>query len=118
MDQTNQFSSNNSAPGNTSPINNTPSTAEKPKKIGPIITILIIILIIVIVALYSLASRVSVTNTSLDTSAVIDNQMMSSASPTPVAPKDITPVTNTADDLKSLQNDLDTSISGIDTQNI
>lgn len=119
MDQTNQFTPiNNSMPTNIPPsaqIPNSFPTTEKSKKVGPIIAVLVVILVIVIVALYLLASRVSVN------SPVIDNLQANSTEQTPVAeiiPQDIAPITNTDDDINSLQADLDASIKGIDTQGI
>jgi len=102
-----------------------PNETMKPKKFGPIIAILIVILVVVIVALYLLASKVSVNVPNTDCIDGVDclpSQSLSAdntpAAPIEVAPVDVAPITNTNDDLNSLQADLDASINGIDTQTI
>jgi hypothetical protein len=144
MDQTNQFPPINTMPNSIPPMNGMPSSfpnAEKPKKFGPIIAILIVILVIVIVALYLLASSSSVrtfggaqedcvsgATDCIDFRQIIDNGGLEAGQPVPQQNVNVTggvpnngtvaPITNTADDVDSLQADLDASISGIDAQSI
>jgi predicted PurR-regulated permease PerM len=121
MDQTNQFPPINTMPNSTPPMNGMPSpfpSAEKPKKFGPIIAILLVILVIVIVALYLLASRVSVSSEIIDNTPANNMEQTIQTANTNTAPQEVAPITNTADDIDSLQADLDTSISGIDAQSI
>lgn len=121
MDQTNQFPPINTMPNSTPPVNGTPNSlpsTEKPKKFGPIIAILIVILIIVIVALYLLASRVSVTSQIIENTPANNTAQTMQTTNTEIIPQEIAPITNTADDIDSLQADLDASISGIDAQSI
>jgi hypothetical protein len=78
-------------------MNETNNVSEK--KVGPIVATLIIVLVLIIVALYLFAARV--------------NQ--------PAIPTDTTDATSTVStgdsDLDALQNDLNTSTSGLDNQN-
>lgn len=84
----------------------------KSKRVGPIIVALIIVLLLVIAALYIFASRIEqqtvpTSDTATAANTVNENQ---------ATIKMVTPVTNTADDLNSLQNDLDASMEGVDVQ--
>ena len=81
------------------------------KKVGPIIAILIIVLILVIGALYLLASKVN----QQQIPAPTDNAAVNSAAS--ATPMEVQPVTSKADDMSSLQADLDASTQGLDAQN-
>ncbi len=128
MDQTNQFPPINTMPNSTPPVNGTPNSlpsTEKPKKFGPIIAILIVILIIVIVALFLLASRVTKNNQVIEFNPeVLEKTSTLTTEPNiqdqniKIIPQEVAPITNTADDIDSLQADLDASINGIDAQSI
>lgn len=73
------------------------------KKVGPIIATLIIVLILIIGALYLFASKIS--QNTLPSEATMNTD-------TVVVPT----ITNKADDLNSLQSDLDMSTTGVDDQ--
>lgn len=118
MDQFNQTSpeqTTNTPPVNNAPVfNSTPSTGleNNHKKIGPIVTTLVIVLLLIIAGIYIFASKVNQQIVpASDTTADATNQKVSLASSTTV-----TPITNTKDDLNSLQSDLNTSTTGIDAQ--
>ncbi|MFA6601302.1 MAG: hypothetical protein WCT02_00340 [Candidatus Paceibacterota bacterium] len=107
---------------NTSPTNipNLPVSSHEHGKIGPIIATLIVIIVIVIAAIYIFASRSTVIPEITDT--VSSNQTNNvvqtpAAAPTTSAAPTIAPLTNKSDDLQSLQNDLNTSTEGVDSQN-
>ncbi|MFA6295283.1 MAG: hypothetical protein WC666_02565 [Candidatus Paceibacterota bacterium] len=108
----------NSAPAynnQPSPVTSPATNISKPKKVGPIIVALIVVLILVIVALYTFASSINKETVPVyDTSAI--NVPANENQAAVVTPEVVTPVTNTADDLQSLQNDLDASIKGVDSQ--
>jgi uncharacterized protein YpmB len=74
---------------------------KSPKKVGPIIVIFVIIVIIIALALYFFASKSNNQQTPVDNSSVAAVQ----------------PITNTSDDIQSIQNDLNNSTKGIDSQN-
>jgi len=95
MDQNNQPNMNSTQPM-TSPVMETPH-----KKSGPMIAGLAIILIIIIGALYMFAAR--------SQAPVIPTEDATTA--------EVQPVTNTSDDVSSLEADLNTSVDGIDSQN-
>jgi len=104
----------------SSPINN--SSVPKPRKFGPVIAISIIILVIIVIAIYLFASQITISsptqdniNTGANTLSAIPDQNNTTVDS---APETIEPISNNADDLNSLQKDLDSSIQGIDTQNI
>ena len=96
MDQNNQPIVNSTQPMTPPPVMETPH-----KKSGPMIAGLAIILIIIIGALYMFAAR----------------------SQAPVIPTEeetnteVQPVTSTADDVSSLEADLNVSVDGLDAQN-
>lgn len=87
--------------------NQQPTASADHKKVGPIIATLIVILIVIIAALYIFAAR-STTETlpmeATSTKSAIDAQL-------------VQPVTNKADDINSLDSDLNTSAKGLDNQN-
>jgi len=90
---------------------------QKPnKKVGPIVATLVVVVILVIVAIILFASRTnqqvipadSISNASASSTASYDQ-----ASSTAPAVK---PITNTADDVHSLQNDLNKATQGVGSQ--
>lgn len=95
MDQNNQPIANATQPM-TPPVMETPH-----KKSGPMIAGLAVILIIIIGALYMFAAR--------SQAPVIPTEENTST--------EVQSVTNTSDDVSSLEADLNTSVSGIDSQN-
>lgn len=111
---------------NIAPINNTPIYNKQtnmnpsniaPKKVGPIVTALVVVLILVIAALYLLASRIDKQTTPvIDTTSAINTPTVNESQTAAVTSTTVTPVTNTADDLQSLQSDLNTSTQGVDSQ--
>jgi hypothetical protein len=120
MDQANQFTPANNLPNNTPPSAQIPSVfpdEKKPKKIGPIIAVLVAILIIVIVSLYLVASKTSRGDTDYQ-SDLNTNPISTDIISTDETPQEINPISNTADDIDSLQADLEQAISGLDSQNI
>lgn len=82
------------------------------KKFGPIVASLIVVLVLIFAALYLFAAKVSQHNAA-------DNITDPTVSPTTTTSNSSTvqPVTNTSDDLQSIQNDLNDSTSGVDQQN-
>lgn len=103
---------NNPSPAPVSSVpNNTPA---EHKKVGPIIGALIIVLILIIGALYLFASRINQEQVPVDTT-VAENNLNNTAAAT--VPQTVQPVTNNADDVNSLQADLNASTNGLDNQN-
>jgi hypothetical protein len=99
------------------PINSSsysPMNSNGHKKVGPIVAILIIVLVLIIAALYLFASRINqqtlpVNTPITDMSLPNDNEATVTQS--------VQSITNTSDDVQSLQDDLNTSTNGLDTQN-
>ncbi len=91
------------------PNNQTTQSLEH-KKIGPIVVTLVVVLVLIIVALYIFASKISQQDVTDTTESDITATTSQQATPVPT-------VTNTADDPQSLQNDLNTSVKGLDNQN-
>lgn len=131
MDPFNQSTPQNQPVPNTTPpiapivthtIINTSGSGQK--KVGPIIAALVIVLVLVIVALYVFSSRINdqalpvngtaKTNAPISTVSTIPGNENQAAAITTIEVKS---VTNTADDLNSLQNDLNAATQGVDTQN-
>ncbi|MCX6719143.1 MAG: hypothetical protein NTZ38_02080 [Candidatus Taylorbacteria bacterium] len=85
---------------------------ESNKKVGPIVAILVIVVIVVIVVVYLLVSRVNKQSmpNDLDIAAASINHQSTTASPL------VKPITNTADDIQSLQNDLNKATEGVGSQ--
>lgn len=79
------------------------------KKVGTIVAILIIILILIIGALYLFASKI-------DQEQVPNDSSVAQSQDTAAAPQTVQPVTNKADDLGSLEADLNSSTKGLDNQ--
>ncbi len=129
MDQNNQYVPSQSTMPTSAPISNqsTPSIDNfqppiKNKKFGPIIAIFIAVLVVAAIIIYFISARFNVVN-SVDTTdseanvqAIVDQNIV--ASPQTDQAIEIAPITNTNDDLQSLQADLDASISGLDDQSI
>ena len=79
-----------------------------PKKVGPIIVGLIVVLVLIVVGLYMFASRPATDK------GMVEFKTNTSSS---TVVQTVKPITNTADDAQSLQNDLNNSTTGIDSQN-
>jgi len=77
-----------------------------PKKVGPIIMGSIVVLVIIAVGIYFFATR-----TDRDNMPAPTNQTGASTTV-----QTVKPITNTADDPQSLQNDLNNSTTGLDSQ--
>ena len=93
---------NNQQPQSTAPM--TPPMAHR--KVGPIITVLVIVLILIIGALYLFASKTN--------APAPENTMTNDAT---AASQEVQPVTNTSDDVSSIEADLNASTQGLDQQN-
>ena len=97
-------------PPSTTPTITAPTSSNK---VGPIIAIFVVVIIIIAVILYFVGSNSNkqvpppAVNTSVATQQADVNQAASS----------VQPITNSADDIQSLQNDLNNSTTGIDSQN-
>lgn len=88
------------------------TSAPEHKKVGPIIAILIIILVLIIGALYLFASRINQEQVPADSTVAA-----SSASNSTLSDTSVQAVTNTSDDVGSLEADLNASTKGLDGQN-
>lgn len=81
------------------------------KKIGPIIVTLVVVLVIIIAALYIFASKVNheqppeIYRSEHNTVSTNNNEDVS-----------VQPITNKSDDVQSLQDDLNKSVEGLDSQ--
>ena len=82
----------------------TPSSQAEQKKIGPIISTLIIVLILIMAALYIFASQVT-------------QQTLPTDDSTDASSTTVQPITNNSDDVQSMQNDLNASTQGLNSQN-
>lgn len=127
MDQNqNSFPSYSSTPPQnpiqTNPSLDTMSPINKPKKVGPIVAILVVILIIIIAGVYFVSKQFEVVSPDTDTALnpVDETSDLSQINNTntSVISETIAPITNTSDDLDSLQKDLNSSIDGLDAQQI
>jgi flagellar biosynthesis/type III secretory pathway M-ring protein FliF/YscJ len=88
------------------------------KKMGPIIAIAVAVVVIIAVAIYMFSSRYTVVNPTTqttETGANVNNAVVEQNVPSPEA---VMPITNTKDDIDSLQKDLDTSIDGLESSSI
>ena len=115
MDQQNQFNPvNNTVTSNDKmPINgfdNTPTSPDNHKKVGPIITALVVVLLLIIGALYILASKVN--------QQPVPENITSTDETSTTSTQEVTPISGTTDDIGSLQSDLNASITGVDAQSI
>lgn len=81
------------------------------KKIGPIVAILVIVLVLVVAALYLFASKINKQTVTPPVTSATPTQS------TAATIESVQAVTNTADDVDSLQKDLETSTNGLDNQN-
>ncbi|MEI6396522.1 MAG: hypothetical protein WCO48_00370 [Candidatus Taylorbacteria bacterium] len=91
--------------------NNQTTQPTEHRKIGPIVVTLVVVLVLVIVALYMFASRIS------QQGAPDMTKSDTSTAPVVQQPQTVPTVTNTADDVQSLKDDLNASVSGLDSQN-
>lgn len=104
------------------PINPQPTTpiVTSQKKVGPIVAIAIAVVVIIAVAIYMFSSRYTVVNPTTqqttETGANVNNAVSEQNIVTPEAT--VAPISNTTDDLDSLQNDLDSSIKGLESSSI
>lgn len=94
----------------TSPAQGT-SMGNGHRKVGPIVATLIIVLVLIIAALYLFASRLNQQAAPADTTATSEVDL------TATATQSVQPITNTANDPQSLQNDLNKATNGLDSQN-
>lgn len=114
----------NPQPGNETVPSPAPMPADfsgnhEHKKVGPIIATLVIVIVLVVAALYIFGSKlnkqspiVPEQNTATSELSATD-QMAGMATPT----ASVTPVTNKADDVQSINNDLNSALNGLDSQN-
>lgn len=93
MDQTNQ-------PEINTQDQMEPVSGKTANKTGPMVAIIAVVLIVIIAALYIFASRTDKTTIPTEDEIVTDIQ----------------PVTNTSDDLSSIESDLNISTGGLDEQ--
>ena len=93
-----------------------PSLEPQHKKVGPIIAILIIVLVLIIGALYLFASRINEEQPVNEQTVATDSTQPASNS-SAESQQTVKPITNNADDISSLQNDLNDSTKGLDNQN-
>ncbi len=105
MEQLTQQPQNSPAPANGMPIEH--------KKVGPIIAILVIVLILIIGALYLFASRINQQQVPVDNTVANNN----ANTPAVVEPQTVQPVVNKADDVNTLQADLNSATNGLNNQN-
>ena len=89
---------NNQVPNSQAPVG-------EHKKVGPIVAVLIIVLILIIAALYLFAARIN------REAVPSDNNTSAGQNQT------VQPITNKADDVDSLDADLDAATNGVDSQN-
>jgi hypothetical protein len=91
-----------------------PTNNSEHKKVGPIIATMVIVLVLIVAALYVFASQVN-----KQTMPIIDNSMVNNSpvSSQPAIQSTVQTIQNNADDIQSLQNDLNKSTDGIDSQN-
>ncbi len=111
----------NLPPENIAPINQYNGTASpngNHKKVGPIVAALVVILLVVIAALYMLSSKVKTPDLLPSNNNTAPIQSVSSTNNSQPAEETVAPISSNADDLQSLQNDLDQSITGVDAQAI
>lgn len=108
---------NNIVPPNFT-VGNMPKSGNS-KKVGPIVAGLVVIIILIVVALYVLASRVNQQATPIDNTTATNNSIPTDTTPlVPATEVEVKAVTGTADDLQSLQADLNASTNGVDAQSI
>ena len=103
--QSTQYPSQQSTP---QPMQTPISAPPEHKKVGPIVAILVVVLLLIIGALYIFASRMNQQPT--DTTNEVANENITTQA-------SVQPVTNTADDVDSIEADLNASVNGLDEQN-
>ena len=92
----------------SSPMNPTPVGGGEPKKTGLVVITLVVILILILGALYLFASK-------SDSPSVPGDDY--DAVPLRNDEQAVQPITNDADDISSIEADLDASVEGLDEQN-
>ena len=86
-------------PNNT---NNPITSTESKKKVGPIVVVLAVVLVLIIGALYLFASNINKSPSMDDQAGVVET---------------VKPVTNTADDVNSINADLNSATQGLEQTN-
>lgn len=87
------------------------------KKIGPVITIFAVIIVIVVGLLYFLGSKANRTTPELPAnSSIATEQNLPAVDGVSQTATGVQSITNSDDDLQSIQNDLDQSTTGVDAQ--
>lgn len=89
-------------PNINNPISTNEIATDSKKKVGPIVVILAVVLILIIGALYLFSSSVTKTPSIEEQANVVET---------------VQPVTNTSDDVQTLDADLNASIEGLDQTN-
>ena len=94
------------------------ATSSEHKKVGPIIAILVIVIVLIAAAIYLFASRVNkeqpVPSTTAMTNDTTPNDVPDNSA---AVQQSVAPVTNTSDDVNTIQADLNASTNGLDGQN-
>ncbi len=126
MDPQNQALNMNVAPSPFAPATPTPSKdngGTNHKKVGPTIVIFIIIVTIIFLATYLFASnsnkqqQIPTNDSSIAAKGSVNASQAAIGSQVDQSGQTVQPITNTGDDLQSLQNDLNNSTTGVDNQN-
>lgn len=106
---------NNNPYVSPTPVSAPPSNNNSHKKAWPMIAILVVVLVLVVAALYLFASGSNdqAVVPEGDGGAIAEEQGGTVAGET----QSVQPVTNTADDTQSLEQDLNSAIEGLETQN-
>lgn len=86
------------------------------KKVGSTIAILVVVFVLIIAALYIFASQLG-TSKDIEDVDVNANTAINTDTTGITTEESVQPVTNTDDDTKSLEEDLNTAIDGLDEQN-
>jgi uncharacterized protein HemX len=117
----NSYKTPETSPSSFSPLNDTSTAPVSPgttdnktsnKKVGPIMIVLVVVLAVIIVTLYLFASRLNEPNLPQNNNIGMNNTINENVTDQVVAP-----ITDKADDIQSLEADLNKSIDGLDTQN-
>jgi len=87
------------------------------KKVGPIIAIFVIVVVVILLGLYLFSSNTNNQQPVDGSSVAAQEQSLANQQPAQESQPAVTPITNTNDDLQSIQNDLNNSTTGIDEQN-
>lgn len=103
----------NNSPAEQAPVAPTSTpVAHEHRKVGPIVAILVIIIVLVAAAIYLFASR-----TNKEPATDMANQATQGQTQDQQASASVTPVTNSSDDVGSIEADLNASVNGLDEQN-